>query len=208
MTLEKHTRTMFLARIPALALAVALSLGVAGQATAQSALSIGYTDYELILVQMPEFRQAQQQIQQQAERDQQALVELQAQIEQRLRTKGEQMQARLQGAQGPVTDEARQRMLQELQAEAMQLEIEARQELEQERQRRIQALSRREAELLEPLYDRLQQAINTVAQRRNLTLVVSSRLGGEPVLLYAGPGSVDVTAEVMSELGISMQPAP
>jgi outer membrane protein len=185
--------------------AVMLALGFTGQATAQNSPTIGYTDYELILVQMPDFRQVQQQLQTQAEGDQQALAELQTQIEQRLRTRGEQMQARLQGAQGPVTDQARQRMMQELQEEAMQLEVEARQELEQERQRRVQQLTRREAQLLEPLYTRLQEAINSVAEQRGLALVLSSRLSGEPVLLYAGPTAVDVTAEVMSRLGISMQ---
>jgi len=203
----RKTTANMIRRFTTLAVASVLVLGLAGQvAAAQSnPTTIGYTDYELILVQMPEFRQVQQRLQQQAERDQEALVELQTQIEQRLRAKGEELQARLQGAQGPVTDQARQRMMQELQEEAMQSEIEARQELEQERQRRIQQLTRQEAELMQPLFDRLQEAINAVADQRNLALVVSSRLSGEPVLLYAGAGSMDITAEVMSHLGISMQ---
>jgi outer membrane protein len=184
--------------------AIALS-GAA--ATAQNAPSIGYTDYELILVQMPQFRQVQSRIQEQAEADQQALAELQTEIEQRLQAKGEELQARLQGAQGPVTDQARQRMIQELQQEAVQFEVTQRTELEQDRQRRLQAISRLESELLQPLYDQLQEAINAVAEQRNLDLVLSSRLSGEPVLLYAGNGAVDITAEVMSRLGISMQPA-
>jgi outer membrane protein len=201
-----ETTTIMNYRFPAFFLAaVVLALGFSEHAVAQNSPTIGYTDYELILVQMPDFRQVQQQLQTQAEGDQQALAELQTQIEQRLRSRGEEMQARLQGAQGPVTDQARQRMMQELQEEAMQLEVEARQELEQERQRRVQQLTRREAQLLEPLYSRLQEAINSVAEQRGLALVLSSRLSGEPVLLYAGPAAVDVTAEVMSQLGISMQ---
>ncbi len=176
-------------------------------ATAQDASSIGYTDYELILVQMPDFRQVQQQIQEQAEADQEALATLQTEIEQRLQAKGEELQQRFQAAQGPVTDDARQRAMNELQQEAIEFEIEQRQRMEQERQRRIQSLTRLEAELLEPLYGQLQEAINAVAEQRNLSIVVSSRLSGEPVLLYAGPGAVDITAEVMSRLGISMQSA-
>lgn len=195
-------------RIPTFILAAVVAFGFAGQAAAQNSNpAIGYTDYELILVQMPEFRQVQQQLQQQAQRDQQAMAELQAEIEQRLRMKGEELQARLEGAQGPITDDARQRVIQELQEEAMSAEVDARQELEQERQRRLQALSRLESNLMQPLFDQLQEAINTVADQRNLTLVVSSRLSGEPVLLYAGAGAVNITDEVMSQLGISMQPA-
>jgi len=185
---------------------LAVAFGSAA-ATAQTAPIIGYTDYELIMVQMPEFRQVQEQIQEQAEQDQQALAELQAQIEQRLQAKGEELQGRLQGAQGPVTDQARQRMIQELQQEAMEFEVAQRTELDQQRQRRMRALTQRESELLQPLYDRLQEAINGVSEQRNLTLVLSSRLSGEPVLLYAGAGAVDITAEVMSRLGISMQSA-
>lgn len=196
-------------RIRNLVLAVAMFAVAFGgaAATAQTTPTIGYTDYELIMVQMPEFRQVQERIQGQAEEDQQALAQLQAQIEQRLQAKGEELQGRLQGAQGPVTDQARQRMIQELQQEAVEFEVAQRTELDQERQRRLQALSRLEAELLEPLFNRLQDAINAVSEQRNLTMVVSSRLSGEPVLLYAGPGAVDITAEVMSSLGISMQSA-
>lgn len=196
-------------RLPTLLLAAVFAVVAFGgqAAVAQTNPAIGYTDYELILVQMPQFRQVQEQVQAQAERDQQSLAELQTQIEARLQAKGEELQGRLQGAQGPVTDEARQRMIQELQQEAMQFEIEQRRELESQRQQRIQSLTRREAELLQPLYDDLQEAINDVAEQRGLTMVISSRLSGEPVLLYAGSGAVDITAEVMSRLGISMQSA-
>jgi outer membrane protein len=197
---------MTLRNLPLAAVAFALVAALGSPAAhAQTAPAIGYTDYELILVQMPQFRQVQQQIQEQAEADQQALGLLQSTVEQRLEQKGNELQNRLQGAQGPVTDDARQRLLQQLQQEAVQFEMEQRQEFEQERQRRVQALSRRETELLQPLYDQLQTAINAVAEQRNLAMVISSRLSGEPVLLYAGPTAVDITTEVMSRLGISMQ---
>jgi len=190
-----------------LALLAFAVLAVGGPAAQAQTPQIGYTDYELILVQMPEFRQVQQQLQEQAERDQQSIAQLQGQIEQRLQAKGEELQGRFQGAQGPVTDDARQRMFQELQQEAVQFEMEQRQQLDDQRQTRLQALSRRESELMQPLYDRLQEAINAVAEQRNLAIVVSSRLSGEPILLYAGASATDITAEVMSRLGISMQSA-
>lgn len=187
--------------IPAL---LAVMLFGASSVVAQTP-TIGYTDYELILVQMPEFRQVQAQLQERADADQQELLALQADIQQRLETKGEELENRFQSSQGPVTDEARQRMYQELQEEGFEYEAELRQELEQARQERIQGLSRLEAELMAPLYDRLQIAINAVAEQRGLSIVLSSRLASEPVLLYAGPGALDITSEVMSHLGLSMQ---
>lgn len=190
-------------RFYTLALAATMLFG-ASFAVAQNP-TIGYTDYELILVQMPEFRQVQAQLQERADSDQQELITLQADIQQRLETKGDELESRFQSAQGPLTDDARQRMYQELQQEGFQYEAELRQELEQARQQRIQGLSRLEAELMAPLYDRLQLAINAVAEQRGLAIVISSRLAGEPVLLYAGDGAVDITAYVMSHLGLSMQ---
>ncbi len=191
-------------RFPLLAaLGVALAVGPA--ALAQGVPQIGYTDYELILVQMPEFREVQQQLQQQADADRQALAGLQTEIEGRLQEKSQELEGRLAAAQGPVTGEARQRQIDELRQEAVEFEVQQRTELEQAQQQRLQALGQREAELMQPLYDRLQEALNEVAEQRGLAVVLSSRLSGEPVILYAGAGAVDVTAEVMSALGISMQ---
>src|SRR5690554_2588954 len=120
--MTQRIRTLFLV---ALALGLVTAFG-APSAQAQNTLQIVYTDYELILVQMPQFRQVQQQLQAQAEQDQEALAELQATIEQRLEQKAEELEGRLQGAQGPVTQEARERMLNELRQEAMQFEVEQR----------------------------------------------------------------------------------
>jgi outer membrane protein len=177
-----------------LALAAALAvLSVAAfpasDAHAQTAPRIGYTDYELIIVQMPEYRDLQQTLQAQAQTDQQELAAMEQNIQQKF--------AEYQEQSGVLSPEARQTREEEI----VQLQT----ELQQDQQRRLQALDQRQNELLQPLLNQLQEAINEVATARNLDLVLSSRVSTEPVILFASEQStVDITTEVMSALGISM----
>ena len=177
-----------------LALAAALAvLSVAAfpasDAHAQTAPRIGYTDYELIIVQMPEYRDLQQTLQAQAQTDQQELAAMEQNIQQKF--------AEYQEQSGVLSPEARQTREEEI----VQLQT----ELQQDQQRRLQALDQRQNELLQPLLNQLQVAINEVATARNLDLVLSSRVSTEPVILFASEQStVDITTEVMSALGISM----
>jgi outer membrane protein len=171
------------------ALAVLFVAAFGGAAQAQDGPRIGYTDYELIIVQMPEYRQLQQTLQTQAEGDQEELAAMEQNIQQKF--------AEYQEQSGVLSPEARQTREQEI----VQLQT----ELQQDQQRRLQALDRRQNELLQPLLEQLQNAINEVATARGLELVLSSRVSTEPVILYAGEEfTTDITAEVMSELGISM----
>jgi outer membrane protein len=168
-----------------------LSVGAlpASEAQAQAAPQIGYTDYELIIVQMPEYRSLQQTLQEQAQTDQQELATMEQNIQQKF--------AEYQEQSGVLSPEARQTREEEI----VQLQT----ELQQDQQRRLQALDQRQNELLQPLLSQLQEAINAVATARGLDLVLSSRVSTEPVILFASEQStVDITAEVMSELGISM----
>lgn len=177
-----------------LALAAALAvLSVAAfpasDAHAQTTPRIGYTDYELIIVQMPEYRDLQQTLQAQAKTDQQELAAMEQNIQQKF--------AEYQEQSGVLSPEARQTREEEI----VQLQT----QLQQDQQRRLQALDRRQNELLQPLLNQLQEAINEVATARGLDLVLSSRVSTEPVILFAGEEStVDITTEVMSALGISM----
>jgi outer membrane protein len=168
-----------------------LSVGAlpASEAQAQAAPQIGYTDYELIIVQMPEYRSLQQTLQEQAQTDQQELATMEQNIQQKF--------AEYQEQSGVLSPEARQTREEEI----VQLQT----ELQQDQQRRLQALDQRQNELLQPLLEKLQVAIDEVATARGLQLVLSSRVSTEPVILFASEQStVDITAEVMSELGISM----
>jgi outer membrane protein len=177
----------------ALAVLFVAAFGGAAQAQAQDGPTIGFTDYELIIVQMPEYRELQQTLQAQAEADQQELAAMEQNIQQKF--------AEYQEQSGVLSPEARQTREEEI----VQLQT----ELQQDQQRRLQALDRRQNELLQPLLEQLQNAINEVATRRGLELVLSSRVSTEPVILFAGEDyTTDITAEVMSELGISMTQSP
>lgn len=169
------------------ALLLLLAAAPAAQAQ-QSTTQIGYTDYELVIVQMPQYRDVQQQLQQQAQADQEALAQQEQAIQEKF--------IDYQNNQAVLSAEARQGREEEI--------VQMQTDLQREQQRRLQALGRREAELLQPLLERLQGAIDEVATARGLALVLSSRVGSEPAILYAGPSTVDITAEVMSKLGISM----
>ncbi|MEP0545905.1 MAG: OmpH family outer membrane protein [Rhodothermales bacterium] len=171
------------------ALAVLFASAFAAPAAqAQSTPTIGYTDYELIIVQMPEYRTLQQTLQAQAQKDQQELAAQEQAIQQKF--------AEYQDQSGVLSPEARQTREQEI--------VQMQTDLQQDQQRRLQGLDRQQNELLQPLLEKLQVAIDEVATARGLQLVLSSRVSTEPVILFAGANTVDVTAEVMSKLGISM----
>ena len=157
-------------------------------AQAQTAPTIGYTDYELIIVQMPEYRTLQTTLQAQAQKDQQELAAKEQAIQQKF--------AEYQDQSGVLSPEARQTREQEI--------VQMQTDLQTDQQRRLQGLDRQQNELLQPLLEQLQVAIDEVATARGLQLVLSSRVSTEPVILFAGANTVDVTAEVMSKLGISM----
>ncbi len=178
-----------LAFTAALAVLFVAAFAVAPEVQAQTTPKIGYTDYELIIVQMPEYRNLQQQLQTQAQNDQKELAAKEQDIQEKF--------AAYQDQSGVLSPEARQTREQEI----VQLQT----DLQQDQQRRLKALDTRQNELLQPLLEQLQSAIDEVAKARGLTLVLSSRVSTEPVILFASETqTVDVTAEVMSKLGISM----
>lgn len=156
---------------------------------AQTTARIGFTDYELIIVQMPQYREVQTQLQAQAQKDQQELATMEQTIQEKF--------ADYQSQSGVLSAEARQTREEEI----VQLQT----DLQQEQQTRLQALDRKQNELLQPLFNELQGAIDEVAEARGLSLVLSTRVSTEPVILYADEErTVDITTEVMSKLGISI----
>src|SRR5690606_24561550 len=76
--------------------------------------------------------------------------------------------------------------------------------LEQRQQAGLQVLSRREAQLLQPLLMRLQDAIDAVSTREGLLMVFSARANNAPVLLFASDAAANITEPVMTELGLEI----
>ena len=168
----------------------AVLLFTLGTADAQ-APRFGYLDPDIVILQMPEYAAVSDSLEL---REQQIAADLQAR-EGTIRERFEELQE-LQGS--PVlTAEARQQREQEI------LQLQA--EFEQTQERGINDLRRREARLMQPLLLRLQEAIDAVSDEMGLTMVFSARANNAPVILYASDDAVNLTEEVMEELGLEVQ---
>ena len=84
--------------------------------------------------------------------------------------------SRYQQQQSLLSQERRQ----EREAELMQIQ----QNIQQQAQQQDQQLAERESELMQPLLERVQTAINTVAEAKGLDVVLRSQVGTQPLLLY------------------------
>lgn len=156
------------------------------------ALNVGYTDHEVIIVNLPDYQQLQQQLQQEYQGSQQEIQTLYQDYQEKV--------ARYQKQQSLMAEDKRAEREQEL----MQLQ----QSLQQQAQEKDQALAQREAELMQPLLEKVQNAIDVVAQRRGLDLVLRTQVGQQPVLLYVNEETIqDITMDVALELGLDVTDA-
>lgn len=179
MTLRTLLRTFGLMAVVLLPLA----------ASAQT-VKLGYLDPDIIVVRMPEYAQVRDTLQME---EQQISADLQAR-EDTLRTKFQELQSM---ADSPLmTPEARNTREQEI------LQMQA--DLEQRQQFGMQYLSRREAQMLQPLLLRLQGAIDAVSAQQGLLMVFSARANNAPVILYADESTVNITEPVMRQLGLEI----
>lgn len=148
------------------------------------ALKVGFTDHELLIVNMSEYQQVQEQLQGEYTTSQQDLQAAMQDYQERL--------DRYQKQQALLSPERRQEREQEL----MQLQG----EIQQSAMQAEQQLAAREAELLRPLVERVRSAIETVAEAQSIDLVIR-----EPSILYINEDKiVDITLAVASELGIEV----
>lgn len=168
-------------RITALLLLV---VGATLPAAWAQAPTIGYTNQEALLANMPEMEGVQQQLQQAAQTAQEQLMQQQQDFQGRV----EQYQKQ----QALLSEERRAEREQELQ----QLNA----ELQQAARQQDQQLAQREQELMEPLLTKLQDAITAVAEQRGLDVVLRSQ-----AMLYANEDRVvNITRDVAQNLGIQV----
>jgi outer membrane protein len=167
---------------------LAMPFLVAGEASAQ-ALKLGYTDHEIIIINMPEYQEVQKQLQTDYQGSQQELQTLYQDYQQQVE--------RYQKQQSLMSEDKRTTREQEL----MQIQ----QSIQQQAQEKDQALASREAELMKPLLEKVQKAIDSVSQAKGLDLVLRTQVGQQPVLLYVNPNTVsDITLDVARELGLDV----
>ena len=172
---------MMLKKISGLGALLILALGLAGAAQAQT---IGYTNQEALLANMPQYQEVARQLQQEAAQQRQEL------------------QSEEQDFQEQVAQYQRRReMLDEEQRAQREQELgQISQRLQQSVRQRDSTLARREAELMQPLYENIRDAINAEAEAQGLDLVVRSQ-----TLLYVNEESVvDITEDVARRLGIDV----
>jgi outer membrane protein len=165
------------------------TLMAAPQAQAQD-MKIGFVEPRAVLERMPEMRAVQQRLQNFAERKQSELV----QKERELQTEIELYQQKV----GVISESARQQeeeRLTEMETEFRQMQTQAQQEMEQQR-----------AELMSPLLQQIQEAIDEVASDKGLDYVLNTTTSnGDVIILYVSPqvqDEYDITDAVMQNLGI------
>ncbi len=150
---------------------------------------VGFTDHEVIIAAMPDYETIQAQLQQEFSGAQEALQSLAESFQRDLEEY--QVQQRL------LTEERRAQREQELQQKQT--------ELQEAASRKDAELAELELQLMQPIFDRVQNAIDEVAQSHNLDIVLRHRVGAQPVILYVNPETVqDITIEVAQKLGIEV----
>ena len=153
-------------------------------------VKIGYTNIELLLVYMPEAKQMEQQLDTYQKQISEQLQAKQAHGQNRLEEYLRKKEANLLSAE---EDEKWQEELQKLDAEITQFASEGEADL----------LAKRE-ELLTPILEKLQKAIDDVAKEKGYTYLLNqTNSSGVSTILY-GPEENDVTEDVMKKLNIKM----
>jgi len=174
-----------------------VGLAAIAPASAQTGLKVAYIDPDRVIVQMPEFKQIQEQLQAEQQQVAARVRTVQDSLNTVLQTKMEEYETF--DASPLATDEARQ----ERQVELYQLQG----GIEQAQSQGLQYLSYREAQLLQPLQVKVDAAIRIVSQQRGIDLVLPSTANNAPVFLYVSDRLVNITEPVMENLGIDLTAA-
>jgi outer membrane protein len=148
-------------------------------------LKIGYTDIDYILGAMPEAKQIESE-----------LNEYSKQLEAQLKSKMDEFQSKAadyQKNQGTWLPEIKSDKEQELQS--MQQSI---QKFQQDAE---SSLQKKQVQLLQPVYDKIQGAIDKVREENGFTLILSARPSGVSVILSADE-TLDVSNLVFAKLGV------
>ena len=152
-------------------------------------IKIGYTNVEYILSFLPETKQVQSEVQAYG-------TQLQNQLQSKVtdfQTKAESFQKNAPSMTDIIRAD-KQEELQNLQASIEKFQREAQ-----------TAITSKETELFKPLFEKLSNAINEVAEEENFSHVFSAGVPGVDVLLYAKP-SDDISNIVLKKLGIDPPP--
>lgn len=145
-------------------------------------LKIGYLETQQVLSEMPGREQVERElnsfIQQKRQELEQRTIAFQDSVAEFQQNQGNLSEAQIQQEE---------QKLSQMEAEVSQFQ--------QGLQRQIQ---QRRAELLEPLYSKMDEAINTVAERNDLDFVLNRSTGsGDNVIYYSASEKMNITQQVM-----------
>lgn len=168
-----------------LSLLIALMLVVGSHAQAQ--IKIGYTAAALILPELPEYKQKEQEIKAYASQLQEQVTEKEQEITAKMETFEEK-----KGDWLPVVLKQKQTEIQRLQ-----------QDLQQMQQSFQEDLKKYESQAMEPLYGKIQEQINAVAEAGNFDIILSAYDGTGSSFLLAAPEAEEITDRVLVKLGVT-----
>lgn len=150
---------------------------------------IGFADVFYIISEMPEEKQIQAELQ-----------TVQNALKKQMDTKAAEFRQKLEDYQQnmnnmlPAVRTNTERELQQLQANLQQLQEDAQ-----------VTINQKQAQLLEPVYKKVSDAIEAVAKENDFSLILSGQLGGADVVLY-GEERLDVTDLVLKKMGVTPKP--
>ena len=143
---------------------------------------IAYVESESIVPAMPDYKRAQS--------------ELQAYTKQ-LEKVLQQKKTAIQKDYTAVMDSVKQGIMTKIQQERAQIRLEmGQQKLQQEAMNADQKVAKKEGQLIEPLYQKFNDALEAVARDEGYTYIVDKKF-----LLYS-VGGIDATAKVKAKLGM------
>jgi len=151
-----------------------------------TAQKVGYVDTQALLERIPEYKAAEQEIERLTQQWQKEIDNIYARVEQLFQQYREQ--------EPLMSSEMKRRKQEEIEVE----ERKAR-ELQRKRFGPNGDLFKQREEKMKPILDRLQQAIQAVAQEKKFSIVLDRSAGG--TILYAEP-AYDLTDAVAAKLGL------
>lgn len=150
-------------------------------ATAFGQVKIGYMNSQEVLNQMPERSNVEQELNSFIQQKRQELEDRTAAFQDSVAT--------VQQNQGDLS-EAQQQQLAQMEASL--------QEFQQSLQQQVQ---QRRSQLLQPLYEKMDQAIATVAENNDLDFVINEATStGENVIYYSASQELNITEEVLQQI--------
>lgn len=165
---------------------------MAQQAGGTKPVKIGYASVNYILSQMPEYKAIEKQL---TEYQQQLSTNLQGQLQEFQQKMGAYQQSA--ETMMPEIRQQKETELRDMQARIEKFQRDAE-----------QMIQNKEAQLLQPAYEKIQKNIDMVSQENNYTHVLNSEVAGVPTLLYVSDESNDISLLVLKKMGVTPKEAP